>query len=146
MIFRGSAWQKRLLLCVAVSLLCFHTGCRQGEVLGEVTGSLTYQGKPVAGAIVIFRNEAKGVHMTTTVDDAGEFRVSMAKGYGLPLGEYQVFVSAPVQDAPIGPAVAPPLAYDLSQIPKKYRSPETSGVLLTVNEGENRLEIAMQPE
>ncbi len=120
-------------------------GCGRREVLGPVSGRVTLGGEPVKQGYVIFRNDAKGVHMMAEIDDHGQYRASMAAGYGLPLGEYRVYLSPPVPDVPFGPAKAPPKASEVAKFPQNYLQPETSGLQLNVQAEENRLDIDMQP-
>lgn len=133
---------------VAVLLLVSSTGCDRGEVLGRVTGVVKCEGQPVPGAMVIFRNDQKGVHMMARCDDAGKFTVEMAKGSGLPLGEYDVCVGPPIQDHPLGPIKAPPPGVDpyLQTIPRKYRDIKTSNIKLVVKELNEPLLINMLRE
>lgn len=130
-------------LLISATLLL--VGCGRREVLGPVSGRVTLAGEPVKQGYVIFRNDDKGVHMMAEVDDHGEYRVSMAAGYGLPLGDYRVYLSPPVPEVPFGPAKAPPQASEVEKFPEKYLQPETSGLALTVKRGENRFDIDMQP-
>ncbi len=119
------------------------SGCQPGELQGELTGRVTLNGEPVSQGYVIFRNYAKGVHMMAEIGADGTYRASTANGYGLPLGEYQVYVSPPVPDVPFGPAMAPPDRTQVAMFPKKYQQPETSELSITIREGDNRLDIAM---
>ncbi|WP_425617819.1 carboxypeptidase-like regulatory domain-containing protein [Anatilimnocola sp. NA78] len=128
-----------------VLLALFICGCSRREVLGPVSGVVTFDGKPVPGAMVLFQNEKLGVHMMARADETGRFVVQMANGAGLPLGEYQVAVSPPIQDHPLGPIAAPPPGHDdYPNIPKRYRKTTTSKLKLTVGEQANSLDINMR--
>ena len=130
------------VLPILASLL---TGCHRGEVLGRVSGRVTFQGEPITEAVVIFRNEEKGVYMTANLDRDGTYLVEMAQGFGLPLGTYHVYLSPPPQEASLGPALQPPKPVDLSKMPERYRNPATSELTLTVKQGQNRFDIDMLP-
>jgi hypothetical protein len=120
-------------------------GSGRREVLGPVSGRVTLAGEPVKQGYVIFRSDARGVHIMAEIDDRGEYRVSMAGGFGLPLGDYQVYLSPPVAEVPFGPAKEPPRPSEVAKFPEKYLQPQTSGLTLSVNRGENRLDIDMTP-
>jgi hypothetical protein len=120
-------------------------GCGSGEVRGRVVGNVTFQGKAVTEGIVTFSNDDKGVHMTTKLRPDGSYEIMTAKGAGLTLGTYRISVSPPPPElAPMG-STAPPAMKPYPNIPKKYRDAGTSGLTLTVKQGENRFDIAMAP-
>jgi hypothetical protein len=109
---------------------------------------VTIEGKPVPRATVIFDNDQMGVHIMAEADDEGRYTVRMAKGEGLPLGEYDVRVCPPVQDHPLGPIKAPPPGEQndpyLQTIPKRYRKRETSDLKLKVTAESNSLDVDMK--
>lgn len=137
------------MLVALVAAVVLLAGCQRGEVLGPVRGVVTYDGKPVPGAVVLFQNDKLGVHMMAPTDENGRYEVQMANGAGLPLGEYDVAVSPPIQDHPLGPISAPPPGRnDYPNIPERYRKTSTSKLKLTVGEQANNLDVKMrsQPE
>lgn len=132
-----------------MSAVVVFAGCTPAEILGRVEGRVTYEGQPVAKACLVFENQPKGVFIVATLDADGRYVVSMDKGYGLPLGEYEVSVSPPPPDYPTGPVTMeppPPRVDSFPNIPAKYRDKTTSGVKLVVKEGVNRLDVAMVAE
>jgi len=144
-------WAARLVRRLGTSLavcglLVLSAGCRRGEELGRVTGKVSFKGQPVAKGQIVFANRAKGVHIVAPLQADGTYVVTMAKGQGLPLGDYEVYVAPLDTEAPTGtvrPAVLPDPAPD---IPKKYRRPESSGQRLSVVSGVNRLDIDMNAD
>ena len=140
---RLSLHEYQLSCLLLASLLL--AGCG-GEVLGPVKGTVTLDGEPVKQGYVIFRNQAQGVNIMAEIGQDGAYEVAMANGYGLPLGQYEVYLSPPVPDVPFGPAKEPPRASEVAKFPPKYLQGETSGLTLTVERGDNRLDIDMQPE
>ena len=121
-------------------------GCsgRVEEESGWVTGQVTYQGTPVTEATVMFTNREKSVAMTAQVDKEGKFQIRRAGTNGLPLGAYQVTVSPPRVDLPLGP---PPPGWNdkkYPNIPDSYRNPATSNLSATVADGENVFAIEMK--
>jgi hypothetical protein len=120
------------------------SGCKPKVVLGKVYGQVSFQHEPLDAGIVGFSNETTGIHMTANLDKEGRYRVSMAKGFGLPPGEYQVAVYPFVADLPIGSTTRPE-PREFPNIPPRYRQPTTSGLTLTVHEGDNPYNIDMEP-
>lgn len=80
-----------LVLFLAAGLLA-GGGC--GGPVGTVSGKLTWQGQPVAGADVMLENTENQSHtfFGTTLDD-GSLHVSYRTGTGLPPGSYKVRVT-----------------------------------------------------
>jgi hypothetical protein len=132
-------------LLIAAGIAASIAGCQPGEELGRVSGKVTFQGKPVTPGFVIFANDAKGVHMTAPLGPDGRYEVVMAKGFGLPLGEYAVAVSPPLMDHPVGPIAEPPEADKRKDIPRRYRDPATSELKREVKSGENVFDIELKP-
>jgi hypothetical protein len=132
---------------MAVLGLCLLTlpGCGPAEVLGRVEGLVTFEGKPVTEGIVVFANSQKGVYITADLNPQGEYLVDMAKGYGLPLGDYQVTVTPPLYVVPMEDQYRPSALREFPSIPEKYRHPETSGLTVTVTKEGNRYDIDMRP-
>ncbi len=140
----SSGWRLQCAALAVASLVCL-AGCQRGEELGHVTGKVSFKGQPVPSGFVIFANSAKGVYMTAPLDADGKFEVVMAKGAGLPLGEYQIGVSPPLMDHPLGPIEEPPEADKRKDIPRHYREPSTSGLEHEVKSGENVIELDLKP-
>lgn len=109
-------------------------GCGDaGEPVGVVFGKVTLDGSPPASVSVTFSSDEIGVYRTANVDDQGEYGLA-----DLPLGRYQVFLAAASQNYATGQE-APPKP---TKIPMALTSPETSGLELTVAEGENEYDIS----
>ncbi len=124
--------------------LCL-TGCGgPREILGKVSGKVTFQGEPVSEGLVIFSNTDKGVYMTAKLGPDGSYAVKMAEGSGLPLGTYQVSITPPLVEVPLGPMLTPPKPRAFPNIPPKYRRNETSGLTLTVEQGDNTFDVDME--
>jgi hypothetical protein len=126
-----------------VLVLIVSLGCAPGEELGRIHGEVLFEGQPLDRGVVMFANQATGVYMTAPLQADGTYRVEMAKGSGLPLGEYQVAVAPPVLDHPIGPILNPPQAADEPQFPLKYRSWDTSPLRITIVRGDNEFNIEL---
>jgi hypothetical protein len=131
------------MLAAALAALCF--GCQRGEVCGRIAGKVTLQGKPVSAGRVYFRNTEKGICMGARLQEDGSYEVLTNQGRGLPLGDYQVSVTPPPRTASLSEKGFVESAKLDVAIPPKYRDGKTSGLTLTVKEGENVLNIDMQP-
>lgn len=130
-----------ILGCVALAAV----GCGRGEVLGKVSGQVKFRGRPVTEGVIVFSNAEKGVHITADLNREGRYIVEMAKGYGLPLGDYQVTINPPLPDTPpVGP-IPKVKVKEYPDIPVKYRRAETSGLTLTVQAGENPFDVDLRP-
>ena len=95
--------------------------------------------------LVVFSNAQKGVFMTAVVNKDGTYLVTSAAGPGLPLGQYRVIVTPPVDEAKLGPNFEPPPLKPYPNIPTRYRDAKTSGLSLEVIEGDNVLDVNMTP-
>jgi hypothetical protein len=132
-------------LVAMAALTVLSSGCGKKVVLGKVHGQVSYRHQPLDAGIVGFSSETgAGIHMTAKLDADGRYLVSMAKGYGLPPGEYKVAVYPFVADLPIGSTTRPE-PREFPNIPVRYRDPKTSGLTLTVHEGDNPYNIDMEP-
>jgi hypothetical protein len=120
-------------------------GCGSGEVRGRIAGKITFQGTPLSEGLVFFSNNDKGIHMSGDVKADGAYEIITAKGAGLPLGVYQVCVRPPLEPLPTGAMLAAPKPKKHPNIPEKYRAYETSGLTLTVKDGNNPFDIDMRP-
>jgi hypothetical protein len=132
------AWSVLMISAIALS------GCKPSEKLGRIGGKVTFRGKPVSEGIVLFSCIDKGVNMTAALAEDGSYEIIMAKGAGLPLGAYRVCVTPPPEFYPIGQP-APPKPKQYPNIPAKYRNYQTSGLTVTVEDGENPFDIEMSP-
>lgn len=82
-----------------IAILCFTclTGCGDGVKRAQINGTVTLQGKPLAGASVQFFPEqgTEGEGAIGTADSEGKFTVisSRNRDAGVPPGKYKVRVS-----------------------------------------------------
>jgi len=134
---------RRTVLLLSLALSLIFAGCGSGEVKGRVSGKVTFQGQPVSEGIVVFRHAEMGVHITAELQSDGSYRVVSAKGMGLPLGTFHVCVCPPPIHVATAVGGPPPKIKQYSNIPQKYRDVKTSGLTLTVKQGDNSFDIAM---
>ena len=149
---RNRAVLGLLLLLAAVAF----AGCRGGRKLAEVTGKVTYNGKPleIHGCQIAFMSAETKVFLGVTLKDDGTYRVRMAEGYGLPPGTYKVAIHLPPGYNPpdskdtveAGKLVEKNIELGKKYIPQKYRSPETSGLVLELSPGGAEFNVEMVDE
>jgi hypothetical protein len=130
-----------------------------------VSGTVSYQGQPLAGAQVVFHNDKSPRAAAGETDAQGNFKLTTFEpGDGAIIGEYRVSVAKIQSDAELSSASAadPSAAYsqgmnaaasgDMSsvqkhELPTKYANPETSGLTATVSkEGPNQLSFQLTDE
>ena len=131
---------------IVVAIFCLAAvGCGGGPEIPElysVTGKVTYQGKPVPNAKLVFIPEKEdkkeagkpGNRPAAETNENGEYTVLWGQdAEGAPAGKYTITILA---YAPYGPGddteSAPP-----SLIPLKYNNPKTSGLTREVKEDDN---------
>ena len=125
-------------------LVALVAGCSQGEPTRRdvfpVTGQVTYQGRPAAGAWVVFHPKAADANYPqpkAQVDAQGNFVLSTyAPQDGAPAGDYAVTVElrklvASGADVEAGPNLLPP----------QYATPQTTSIAAKVVEGVNTIPI-----
>ena len=140
-----SGGAQAVLLAVLVLLGTVPTGCGKSEVIGKVSGKVTFQGEPVSEGLVLLSNAEKGVHVMAELRGDGTFDVETADGFGLPPGTYQVAITPPRVEFPIDPTEALPVVREYPNIPAKYHDAATSELTIAVEEGQNRLDVDMSP-
>ena len=135
---------KRESLCLGLVCITF-IGCA-GEPalkvpdLAPVTGTVTMDGSPLAGAVLSFlpKGNTSGQVAMATTDASGHYALSYSNGMeGCPSGEYQVFISKLVtpdgNPIPEGQTAADVGAVDM--IPARYRNMESPAGAIMIPEG-----------
>jgi hypothetical protein len=122
----------RLAKLSVVAALAIWCGCNNsaGPKLAPAGGVVRFAGKPLVGARVIF-NPASGRPATGTTDAEGRFQLSTLRpGDGAMLGPHRVAVIGPRDgfERMPGPGEAPAPAAPAGGLPKRYSTPETSGL------------------
>jgi hypothetical protein len=150
----GTRGRRNWLVLPAI---LFSLGC--GGPKGDVSGKVTYQGKPLLGGTVTFFAADNKVVGSSPISADGDY--SIAK---VPTGEVKITVSAP----PFvigGPNAPPPFMGKATgkpnpqltkeramksqslprvQIPGKYKIPEQSGLTYTVQSGKQEYSIDLK--
>lgn len=149
---------RRVALFVAACLLAACIGCSgaAGPQTGRVSGRITVNGKPLAGANVNFDlKEGKSPRVATGVTDSdGRYTLStFGKDDGAVLGKHVVWITMPQKGDAIDPnnptadygqmmsAAAVGAKPDTGGIPAKYTSKESSDLIREVKAGTNEINI-----
>jgi hypothetical protein len=118
-------YRNRFLLIALFSSTV--VGCNRGLATKNVTGTITYQNKPVTSGLINFLPE-KGRPLGSGIQSDGTYSVK------LPPGKYQVRIDAPApppegfkEGMPM-PKLAAPL------VPEKYANFASSGLTATIEE------------
>lgn len=137
-----------------LALMVVLTGCNMGPTLHPVSGTVTYNDKPVEGASVVLIPTEGPLVIGTPTDAAGKFTVMTDGQPGAPAGTYKVTVNkqsaaagmptnpTPEDMAKMGQAgqavVAPP------ELPVKYSVPESTDLSVTIKAGENDVPLVLK--
>lgn len=120
---------------LAATILLFGIfGCRDTSRLKlvAVQGTVTFQGKTVAGANVFFV-PAKGPRASGETDRNGRFRLmTYSSGDGAVPGDFMVGITKFVKDEATSGDPVPKLK---NELPEKYSNPSTSTLTATVEAG-----------
>jgi hypothetical protein len=158
---RFAHWLALPLIAVGIPLLVGCANDGRPETY-PVTGTITWQGKPLAGATIVFVPGPDGGEGAAATSDAdGKFAVSTyASGDGARPGQYRLRVmkyegpkvdpnrksmtyeeevAAPDNDPSLRPAPPPK-----NLLPKKYESETSSGLVHTVSNGPSTLDITIE--
>jgi len=135
-------YSVRLLAGLLVTLLLC-TGCDQGPTLYPATGTVTYEGKPVTNAAIVFGSQEAQV-ATGGTDASGKFTLVTQGKPGIPKGTYQVTVYKAAGTTEMS---GTPSAEDMKnaatsggptkpklEIPPKYAAFKTTDLSATVTE------------
>lgn len=128
------------LVLVLTGPLLAAVGCTDrptGPPKFPTTGLLTNGGKPVADAQVVFHSTELRMARAAVTESDGTFTVRAGTGNGLPAGTYLVVVRA----SPVGATEEEMVEYRRSDIPKIYWMKQTSPLEITIEQGNNLVEI-----
>ena len=115
-----------LLACVS-----WFVGCGPAEPpSGSVSGKVIYNGQPLSSGVVTLINEKAGIGASVKIDSSGGYHIQTIR-----TGEYAVAVHS-VPPPPGGKFVK-------LDIPEKYQDLQTSGLSVTVEEGENTADLEL---
>ncbi|MDG2390286.1 MAG: hypothetical protein P8M30_13315 [Planctomycetaceae bacterium] len=121
---------------------------------GTVSGTITLDDQPVA-ANLTFMNSIDGFTASGVADGSGKFSLQSNGETAIPVGKYQVGVTAAADGPEMDPEAAMKASMESedgsaggsdSAIPTKYASPAGSGLSFEVKEGDNSFEVKMTKE
>lgn len=134
-------WSRRTALSVLATALLALAGCGKGEPpMGDVSGTITCEGAPVAEGRVSFMNSAAGTGGDGEVKN-GTYRLSAP----LPPGEYIITVLPNIvrqQEGGKGPQVD--IEKPALDIPQKYRTTGTTNLKRPVTGGPNQINLDLK--
>jgi hypothetical protein len=142
----GKSLARAALLIAAGWVVCCMVGCGGGPPpTGEVQGKVMYKDKPVTAGIVKFVPEAGGEPVTTSLGPNGTYRATE-----VPVGRSKVAIETlhfkkmggPPKD--IAKLIKPGGRPVYVPIPAKYEKPESSGLSVEVQKGNNPFDIELQ--
>ena len=152
-----------LALSVLVTVGIVLTGCSNSSrpPTYRVTGTVTLQGKPVAGAAITFVPTGEGEAASAITDSEGKYALTTWEaGDGARPGEYRVKVSKQEQKAVDPAKMVQNLSIEEEQkiyveskkppppskrlIPSKYEDDQTSGLMHTVEKKPTTFDIKIE--
>lgn len=138
----NAATARLLRGAVPILLLAVTIGCgRMPPRLVAVEGTITCDGKPVpTGAIVLVPDSDPALgEGRSSIDERGRFSIRNDRhpqAAGVPTGRYRISVFAS------RPKGGDPLAAEYEMlVPGKYANPETSGLVVDVSDGQDRIDL-----
>lgn len=130
-------------------------GCRRGEPTARVMGHVTGGGRAPTGAMVLAENRERGILATAAIEADGRYELRTGPNRGLPLGEYRMAVvpqpprpgdpAAQMQTRFLKPGEKPPQGpLPIADVPRRYHSTDTSGLVVTVTPPETSFDIVLE--
>ncbi|WP_237564853.1 hypothetical protein [Blastopirellula marina] len=130
---------SKLILGLIVASLVTHLGCgAHGPEMGDVTGTVTFQGKPLHTGTITFIPEEEGLPLAyAEIQADGAYEgFTEAFGKGVPVGKHRVMIMAVQENGPEAASVA--------LLPPKYSSDRQSGLTAEVASGENKIDFTLK--
>lgn len=119
-------------------------GCSSGKKdvgpTGDVSGTVTMDGKPLTTGTVVFTNYETGSTGAGTLDDAGKFTLKNP----LAVGKYKISFEPPAASQPEDATAIKDARKAAESIPLGYQSATSSGENREVKEGENSFEFKLR--
>jgi hypothetical protein len=133
----GTGSQSRQVRFAVLAGVLILNGCnRSGLNLADVSGVVTYNGKAVEKAGVIFMPESGQPAMGTT-DAEGKFTLATANHPGALVGNHRVGITKSETIVTQNPGERLPTYNNKYLIPSKYSSPATSELTAVVSEDDD---------
>lgn len=139
----------RLLFCLVLMLSACQIGCKESHSLGKVSGTVTYEGKPLAQGNIVFQ-VASGRDATAEIRDGQIVNIStFERNDGVTVGNVRLAVSSTEvtgtrqSRSEENPKETYTSEIRSSVIPLRYGNVETSGLSYDIVKGENNLNIEL---
>jgi hypothetical protein len=138
---------------LAAALVCGCSGSKVPDTTAEVTGTVTYNGKPVPGGMINFVATKGGYSGGGNIDENGNFKATT-----VPVGEVKITVDNSMlnrgRGVPAGgrgPGLKRPDAAGPEEvkghyvdIPNKYANVDTSDLTYTVTKGAQKHDVELK--
>ena len=139
----------------SLTICVFVAGCseklKDAPKTGKVTGIVTLDGNPIAGATVEYSpdndKKTRGPKSTGVTDASGQYElVAPGNIKGAVIGFHKVTVTCPPPASQLSTSdgSTPKTSGEPCQIPVKFSSVESSGLEQEVNEGANELDLSLK--
>lgn len=155
----ATGWKLSLF---SLSLLCI-IGCGPGYTVHPVTGTVTLDDTPLAGATVTFEPSGAGKPATGLTDSSGVYNLVDMRPEGIAgaeAGEYKISVHwIPPPAVDLSQATGAGLGQDTSKsrqitsknapkskLPNAYNSSATSNLTATVKSGSNKVNLPLKSD
>ena len=142
---KASSWG-----CLVVMATALVSGCAGGnpdsKPTAKVTGTVTYDGKPVPGGMLQFSpkggaDKKPGKAGLATIKSDGTFAVTTYNdGDGAVIGAHQLTFTAPAVEQPQAPAGA---HAEAAAPPSPYAGLSPKQAEITVSKGENKIDVEL---
>jgi hypothetical protein len=138
--------QRSVAACLVASLCVLASACGQsGPAMGRVSGTVTYQGKPVtAGTVSFISTDTTRPNANGKIGADGSYTLQTTEpGDGAQVGDYKIVVSGKNPDELNNPLPGAPIKVK-SALPSKYENPDTSELKATVAPGSQTIPIELK--
>ncbi|UUO04700.1 hypothetical protein M4951_15025 [Blastopirellula sp. J2-11] len=130
---------SRLMSGLLAAIVLTQVGCgARGPEMGDVTGTVTYKGKPLHTGTITFIPEEEGLPLAyAEIQSDGVYEGFTEEfGKGVPVGKHRIMIMAVQENGPEAAAIA--------LLPPKYGSDRQSGLTAEVVGGENKIDFTLK--
>jgi hypothetical protein len=139
------------LRCLPLMLALLAAGCSNAAAQpkrAEVSGTVSFQGKPLPGGIITFISD-KGYLYSATIDENGHYNIEVGVGPNKISVDNRLLMknqkkTGPRLKSPDGATPQSNLAGTYVPIKQRYVSTETSGLVYTVTGGTQEKDFTLQ--
>jgi hypothetical protein len=142
----AGAPQLRVGLAVALMSALAATGCGSGgPVMGRVSGTVTYQGKPIEkGTVTFISTDSERPNATGDINGGSYTIQTTEPGDGAVVGDYKVVISDIDPNLANTALPGAPVKKAKSALPKKYLNADTSELTVKVESGSQTKDFDLQ--